>query len=57
MYLTVEGKTEVIQASNANPYQLEAETFSRAILGQGGEWMPLSQTIQNLQTLESLYHN
>lgn len=57
MYLTVEGKTEVIQASNANPYQLEAETFSRAILGQGSEWMPLSHTIQNLQTLEGLYNN
>ncbi|MGM9557608.1 MAG: Gfo/Idh/MocA family protein [Oscillospiraceae bacterium] len=57
MYLTVDGKTEVIQTGSANPYQLEAEAFSRAVLGQSSERMPLSHTIQNLQTLEGLYNN
>lgn len=57
LYLTVDGKTEVIQTSNPNPYQLEAEAFSRAVLGLESERMPLTHTAQNLRTLEALYSN
>lgn len=57
LYLTAGGRTETLQAKEDNPYRLEAEAFSRAVLGQSGECMPLAHTIQNLRTLECLYNN
>lgn len=56
LYLTVDGKTETITVPHADPYQLEAEAFSRAILGVENDLMPLSDTLSNMQTLDKLYH-
>jgi len=56
MYLTVGDKTETIIAENIDPYQLEAEAFSRAILGESNDLMPLSDTLANMQTLDKLYN-
>lgn len=55
MYLTVAGKTETITVPHADPYQLEAEAFSRAILGEENDLMPLEDTLANMQTLDKLY--
>lgn len=57
MYLTVDGKTETIQTENPDPYQLEAEAFSRRVLGMDSDLHPLEQTIQNLKTIEGLYQS
>ena len=56
MYLTLEGKTETIEIPHADPYQLEAEAFSRAILGIENDLMPLEDTLRNMQTLDKLYN-
>lgn len=37
-----------------DPYQAEAEAFSRAILGEKAEWIPLEESLRNAQTLEKL---
>ena len=55
MYLTVDGKTETIEVPHADPYQLEAEAMSRAILGIENDLMPLEDTLANMQTLDKLY--
>lgn len=57
LYLTVDGKTEVIQTENPNPYRLEAEAFSRRVLGQSSELHPLEHTIESLKTIERLYQS
>ena len=56
LYLTVDGKTETIGVPHADPYQLEAEAFSRAILGMENDLMPLEDTLCNMQTLDKLYN-
>lgn len=56
LYLTVDGKTETLEVPHADPYQLEAEAFSRAILGQEHDLMPLEDTLSNMQTLDKLYN-
>lgn len=55
MYLTVDGKTETITVPDADPYQLEAEAFSRTVLGGADERMPLSHSIANMAALDMLY--
>lgn len=57
MYLTLDGKTEAIQTKKTDPYRLEAEAFSRRILGLSTETLPLADTIENLRTLENLYES
>ena len=56
MYLTVGGEKTTITVPHADPYQLEAETFSRAITGEDNDLMPLSDTLANMQTLDKLYN-
>ena len=56
LYLTVDGKTETIGVPHADPYQLEAEAMSRAILGMENDLMPLEDTLANMQTLDKLYN-
>jgi predicted dehydrogenase len=56
LYLTVDGKTETIGVPHADPYQLEAEAMSRAILGIENDLMPLEDTLANMQTLDKLYN-
>lgn len=56
LLLTVDGKTETITTERADPYQLEAEAFSRAILGVENDLMPLSDTLANMQALDKLYN-
>ena len=56
MYLTIGDKTETISVSHADPYQLEAEAFSRAILGVDNDLMPLEDTLANMRTLDKLYN-
>ena len=56
LYLTVDGKTETIEVPHADPYQLEAEAMSRAILGIENDLMPLEDTLANMQTLDKLYN-
>ena len=56
MYLNVGEKTETITVPHADPYQLEAEAFSRAILGVENDLMPLEDTLSNMQTLDKLYN-
>ena len=56
MYLSVCGRTETIGVPHADPYQLEAEAFSRAILGMENDLMPLEDTLANMQTLDKLYN-
>ena len=56
MYLTVGGEKTTITVPHADPYQLEAEAFSRAILGQGNDLMPLEDTLANMVTLDKLYN-
>ena len=56
LLLTLDGKTETITTERADPYQLEAEAFSRAILGVENDLMPLSDTLANMQTLDKLYN-
>ena len=55
MYLTVGGETQTISVPHADPYQLEAEAFSRAILGIENDLMPLADTLANMVTLDKLY--
>ena len=56
MFLTVGGKTETIEIPHADPYQLEAEAFSRAILGVENDLMPMEDTLANMRTLDKLYN-
>ena len=56
MYLTVGDRKETIGVPHADPYQLEAEAFSRAILGVDNDLMPLEDTLANMQTLDKLYN-
>lgn len=56
MYLTVGDRQETIGVPHADPYQLEAEAFSRAILGIDNDLMPLEDTLTNMQTLDKLYN-
>ena len=56
MYLTVGDRQETIGVPQADPYQLEAEAFSRAILGIDNDLMPLEDTLANMQTLDKLYN-
>jgi len=56
MYLTVGDKTETIIAENIDPYQLEAEAFSRAVLGLEDDRMPLADSVRNMQALDKLYN-
>ena len=56
MYLNVGGTTETITVPHADPYQLEAEAMSRAILGIENDLMPLEDTLANMQTLDKLYN-
>lgn len=56
MYLTVGDRRETIGVHHADPYQLEAEAFSRAILGIDNDLMPLEDTLANMQTLDKLYN-
>ena len=55
MYLTVGDRQETIGIPHADPYQLEAEAFSRAILEQEYDLMPLEDTLANMQALDLLY--
>ena len=55
MYLTVDGKTETITVPGANCIQLEAEAFSRTILGGQDERIPLSHSLANMAALDMLY--
>ena len=56
MYLTVGGETQTFTIPHADPYQLEAEAFSRAILGEENDLMPLEDTLANMVTLDKLYN-
>ena len=56
MYLKVGDRQETIGIPNADPYQLEAEAFSRAVLGTDNDLMPLEDTLANMQTLDKLYN-
>ena len=56
LYLTVDGKTETIMAESIDPYQLEAEAFSRAVLGIEDDRMPLADSLRNMQALDQLYN-
>jgi predicted dehydrogenase len=56
MYLKVGDRLETIGIPNADPYQLEAEAFSRAVLGEDNDLMPLEDTLSNMQTLDKLYN-
>ena len=56
MYLQVGEKTETIGVPHADPYRLEAEAMSRAILGIENDLMPLEDTLANMQTLDKLYN-
>ena len=56
MYLQVGEKTEIIGVPHADPYRLEAEAMSRAILGIENDLMPLEDTLANMQTLDKLYN-
>ena len=55
MYLKVGDRQETIGVPHADPYQLEAEAFSRAVLGTDNDLMPLEDTLTNMQTLDKLY--
>ena len=55
LYLTVEGREQVIHVESENPYRLEAEVFSRAILGIGDDTIPLEDSVTNMRTLDMLY--
>ena len=55
MYLNVGDRSETIGVPHADPYQLEAEAMSRAILGIDNDLMPLADTLANMQTLDKLY--
>lgn len=56
MYLKVGDRQETIGIPNADPYQLEAEAFSRAVLGTDNDLMPLEDTLANMQALDKLYN-
>ena len=56
MYLTVGGETQTFTIPHADPYRLEAEAFSRAVLGIENDLMPLEDTLANMQTLDKLYN-
>jgi predicted dehydrogenase len=56
MYLKVGDRQETIGIPNADPYQLEAEAFSRGVLGTDNDLMPLEDTLANMQTLDKLYN-
>ena len=56
MYLKVGDRQETIGVPHADPYQLEAEAFSRAVLGTDNDLMPLEDTLTNMQTLDKLYN-
>ena len=56
MYLKVGDRQETIGIPHADPYQLEAEAFSRAVLGEENDLMPLEDTLANMQTLDKLYN-
>ena len=56
MYLKVGDRQETIGVPHADPYQLEAEAFSRAVLGTDNDLMPLEDTLSNMQTLDKLYN-
>ena len=55
MYLKVGDRQETIGIPHADPYQLEAEAFSRAVLGTDNDLMPLEDTLANMQALDKLY--
>lgn len=55
MYLKVGDRQETISVPHADPYQLEAEAFSRAVLGTDNDLMPLEDTLANMQALDKLY--
>ena len=55
MQLKVGDRCETIGIPHADPYQLEAEAFSRAILGEDNDLMPMEDTLANMQTLDKLY--
>ena len=54
--VTVDGKTETFSYPSVNPYRLEAEAFSRAVLGIENHLIPLEDTLRNMQTLDKLYN-
>ena len=54
--LTVDGKTETFSFPYADPYQMEAEAFSRAVMGIDNDLIPLSDTLANMQVLDKLYN-
>ena len=56
MYLKVGDRQETIGVPHADPYQLEAEAFSRAVLGTDNDLMPLEDTLANMQALDKLYN-
>ena len=55
--LTVDGKTETFSYPYVNPYRLEAEAFSRAVLGTENNLIPLSDTLANMRVLDKLYNH
>ncbi len=54
MILTLGGEAQSISTEGSNCYGLEAEVFSRAILGQCDERMPLEASLRNATVLEQL---
>ena len=56
MYLKVGDRQETIGIPHADPNQLEAEAFSRAVLGTDNDLMPLEDTLANMQALDKLYN-
>ena len=55
LILTLGGETQVIPVENIDPYQLEAEAFSRAVLGMDDERMPIRESIRELEVLDMMY--
>lgn len=53
--LTVDGHTSVRRVAADDPYQLEAEAFSLAVLGMEGRRIPLAHTLSNLDAIDRLY--
>jgi len=49
-----DGPRTIETADEADPYGLEADAFSAAILGMESELVPLSGTMENLRTLDLL---
>lgn len=55
MYLTLDGREQVITVESENPYRLEAEVFSETILGIRDRRIPLEDSVANMRTLDMLY--